>query len=262
VFDGLELEITHRCNKHCRWCDHRIMHSDFDVISRDDYEYIVSCIDSPERERFRHVRLIGGEPLCHPDFAWLVRRVKIDFPAAMIQVDTNGGLLSRLPSSLLRDIDTVRLTEYPGWNDSVLRKFGPLPNVVIAPSRDFWNPYQDPDILESEARTARNECLRRFPYLSYPPRVVGLKMYGCCSAESIERYYGLPPVHAVFDRDWKERLQELPTWLACQHCFRVEKDGLLWGSGDEHGRQTVQSSAVLSGRSERGGQGTASENGE
>ena len=76
----LELEITHRCNKNCRLCDHRIATSDYDYLTIEQYWQILdaarplwgpdrgSNVDIRQPGDFDGVLLIGGEPLMHPHF--------------------------------------------------------------------------------------------------------------------------------------------------------------------------------------------------
>ncbi|MFX0095618.1 MAG: hypothetical protein ACFFBD_28025, partial [Candidatus Hodarchaeota archaeon] len=55
----------------------------------------------------------------------------------------------------------------------------------------------------------------------YQIRIVGTRLYNCCMAEGIERYYNTESVHVTFDENWKEKLLKIPTWKACQHCFQA-----------------------------------------
>lgn len=208
---ALELEITHFCNKMCPSCDHRIRYSDYSHLTWDDYEHILSCIGS--LGSIRKLLLIGGEPLCHPEFSTLLRRVMNDFMAARIWVSTNGTLLDQLDPELRKSL-SIEVSHYPGFNDRIVEEHRRDKNVVIYDRSEMWNPYRDPRLSQAEAKRIRAQCL-------YQVRLVGTRMYGCCLSEAVERYYKTDPVHVAFTRNWRDDFRKLPTWKACQHCFRA-----------------------------------------
>jgi organic radical activating enzyme len=209
----LGLEITHRCNKMCPLCDHRIRSSDFDYLTLEQYLKIRSHIRPSQIEGFT---IIGGEPLCHPFFEELMQRMLVDFPLKRIVVWTNGKLLFSLDPALLSRLKFV-VTIYPGFNDEAARVFSDHKNIHWRKSKTFWDPYQDPNLCEEEARKAFQNC--RFRKV----RVVGTRLYNCCIAESIERHYQTKPVHVEFSDNWMRDYPDLPTWQACRHCFRAGK---------------------------------------
>jgi hypothetical protein len=60
------------------------------------------------------VRLLGGEPLLHPDLPAIVEAVRRSGIGQKICVVTNGLLLPRMSHALWEAIDAVELSEYPG----------------------------------------------------------------------------------------------------------------------------------------------------
>ena len=217
----LELEITHRCNKNCELCDHRIATSDYDYLVPEQYWQILKGVKPGD---FDSVLLIGGEPLMHPQFVDLAWRVMGDFQYAdHIQVATNGGLLTEVPQDLLVLLEWI-VQEYPGWNDAMVTKFGWRDNVTVRPHREFWDPYDDPDLDEETARWVADHCQRQV-------RVVGTKLYRCCLSEGVERYYQTDPVHAEFSENWRQDWENLPVWKACAHCFRAREALAARGEG-------------------------------
>ncbi len=221
-YDGLCFEITHRCNKGCELCDHRIATSGYAGLGLEQYRELISRVG--DRRSIRTVRLIGGEPLCHPDFDGMVRETRRSFPTAELIVETNGKLLPDLDPATYAQVHRFRLTAYPGWNDEVVACYGAREEVFVKQrilERGFVDPYRDPDLSVDAARQARQRCLASDPYLSFPVRVVGTRLYGCCMAEPIERSHRTPPLHVEFDSSWREQHARLPTWRACQHCYKV-----------------------------------------
>lgn len=207
-FETLELEITHRCNKNCPLCDHRIKYSDFDYLSVEEYKYIEYCL---EEDKIKTILLIGGEPLMHPNFAELSSLVLKRCP--VVSVSTNGKLLPTLPKELFQRLRFV-VQEYPGFNDDIVRDYKNESNVRIEDYKGTYNPYIDPNLSESEARKIRQGCL-------FQTRLVGLNLYGCCLSESIERYYKTDAVHIKITKNWKNDFSNIETYKACQHCFRA-----------------------------------------
>jgi len=207
----LQFEITHICNHNCELCDHRIRYSDYKYLTKDEYQYIVSCIG--DTRDIKKILLIGGEPLCHPDFEWLAREIFNDFPNARIVVQTNAKLIPKLPKDLIARL-FFRATRYDGFNDEIWGEYREANNFEWLENGPMLDPYRDPDLPEDLAKYMRGRCI-------YQIRIVGTNMYGCCVAEGIERYYKTEPVHVMFDKNWKENLLKLPTWKACQHCFKA-----------------------------------------
>lgn len=206
----LEMEITHRCNKNCELCDHRIATSPYDYLTWRQFGAIVKAAGGD----FDRVLLIGGEPLVHPFFQSLAWEALERWDR--VRVATNGKLLPRLAyhEPVLFDALLWTVQQYPGWNDETVIELGYLPNVKVRPYREFWNPYVDPKLDEETARQVAEECLHQV-------RLVGTKLYRCCLSEGVERYYQTEPVHVEFSKGWHQDWEALPVWKACQHCFRA-----------------------------------------
>lgn len=205
----LQFEITHLCNKMCPLCDHRIQHSGYTYLTMEQYRHIVSCVG--RRDRIRSIMVVGGEPLCHPFFERLAWEMLGDFPQADIRVLTNGALLPEVSGRLFERLRFV-VQAYPGFNDAVVERCRALRNVKVQEPLEFGDPYVDPQLDAEAAKSLRLGC-------NYQVRIVGTKLYACCLAEGIERYYGTEPVHVEFDENWIANWYALPTWKACQHCY-------------------------------------------
>jgi len=130
-----------------------------------------------------------------------------------VTVQTNVKLIPRLPEDLIARL-FFRATKYDGFNDQVWQKYEKAENFEWLTNGPMWDPYRDPQLPEEAAKYIHKRCVRQI-------RIVGTKMYGCCIAEGIERYYKTEPVHVIFDKNWKENFWKLPTWKACAHCFKA-----------------------------------------
>jgi len=205
----LEFEITHQCNKNCQLCDHRIRGSNYQM-SYGDMRY---GVDVAELTRPDSVLVTGGEPLIHPEFGRMVEMLHAALPDMPVVVMSNGALLDTVAPELMESLHW-EVTEYPGFNDAQVDRYRERENVTIKRARGFWNPYRDPDLDEAKARAVRAKCIRQ-------ARVLGRRLYGCCLSEGIERYYRTDAAHVEFDENWRENMGRIPTWRACQHCFRA-----------------------------------------
>ena len=210
----LQFEITHSCNQNCPLCDHRIASSQYAGMTQAQYHRVVACLDT---NRFELVDLIGGEPLTHPEFHWLAEQMLADFGQAKVRVRTNGKWVLRFqeeyPALAARLYWIVQA--YPGFNDDILPWLPDLlPYVHVRKPVKFHDPYRDPNLNEALAQVIRSRCI-------FQIRIIGDRLYNCCLAEGIERYYHTEPVHAVMSQNWREDWARLETWRACQHCFRA-----------------------------------------
>lgn len=172
-------------------------------MTRDDFTHVLGIVRYAPPDR---ILITGGEPLLHPDLGWMLDRL----PPVPVTIMSNGKLLDQ---TTWRSDVLWEVTEYPGFNDEQVARYRDRLNVSIRPARQFWDPYRDPHLDEQTARAVREKCL-------YQARVLGRRLYGCCLSEGIERYYGTQPVHMLFDANWQD-LTRIPTWRACQHCFRA-----------------------------------------
>jgi radical SAM protein with 4Fe4S-binding SPASM domain len=65
------LSITTRCNQNCPYCfagDSRGAIGSATMMSRETF---LRAVEYLRRSKIRQVRLLGGEPTLHPDFAWM-----------------------------------------------------------------------------------------------------------------------------------------------------------------------------------------------
>jgi hypothetical protein len=60
------------------------------------------------------VRILGGEPLLHPDLPSLLRAVRAGARSATIRMSTNGTRLHATDFAWLDDLDEVHISRYPG----------------------------------------------------------------------------------------------------------------------------------------------------
>jgi organic radical activating enzyme len=107
-----EINVVEHCNLSCRACSHLSpvlpkAYTDPDVIARD--------LKSLARSyHVRMLRLLGGEPLLHPDLLRVIGAARHSGIGDSIVVVTNGLLLPRMTDEFWASVDAVEVSLYPG----------------------------------------------------------------------------------------------------------------------------------------------------
>ena len=209
-----EFEITHICDKMCDNCSHRIKTSNFTSISFKDMIKVLKCFKKPKQ--IKSILVIGGEPLCHPHLQGtleLIRNSFLHIPRNRRVVSTNGKQLDRIQKEVF-DLWTWKISEYPGWNDEIVKKYEGKKNIRISHWGYGWWPLVDPNLSLQVAKQVEKRCFHQI-------RIVGTKLYRCCLAEGVERTYKTGKVHVEMSPNWLNDWRKIPVWKACQHCFKA-----------------------------------------
>ena len=109
---SVEYSLTEHCNISCHACAHASpllakKFADLADFSR-DFEALAEVFHS------RELRIVGGEPLLHPELLAFLREGRRIGVADTIVVFTNGVLLHRMPDEFWRLIDKLHVSVYPG----------------------------------------------------------------------------------------------------------------------------------------------------
>ena len=110
---------------------------------------------------------------------------------------------------------TFVLSEYPRYNDDLIKKCYKIDKVRVKKYNGFIDLKQDPDLSEEQGKKGYSKCVWRRDV-----KVFDKKLYGCCISEPLERHYKTDPVHKMLDKNWKENWLQLPVWKVCMHCNR------------------------------------------
>lgn len=154
-----EINVVEHCNLSCRACSHASPALPRTVLDPAVLEHDLSRL--AEHYGVHTVRLLGGEPLLHPDLAAIIDVVRRSGIGELIRVVTNGILLPRMPRSFWETVDIVEISAYPGneLEPEQLRRCREEANaagtqLVVTRVRMFRESY-------SEAGTADPELIRR-----------------------------------------------------------------------------------------------------
>lgn len=204
--DAIELDITWACNLRCHNCNRSVRQAP--TAERMGLAQVRAFVDESRRSsvRWRKVRLVGGEPTLHPEFAAIVALLRAwrdeEGGVVEIQVATNGhgdavrAALAALPADVTVDDSAKTGNEQPHFGD-----------FNVAPR----------DLPEYARADFRNACwvaegcgMGLTPYGYYP----------CAVAGGIDRVLGLGlgrPRLPSHDDDMADELAAL-----CQWCGRFK----------------------------------------
>ena len=191
ILDVVEIHVVDHCNLNCTGCLHftpfaRKWFADPERIGRD-----VAALRSHFRF-IRHVTLLGGEPLLHPDYEKAVLAVKSASPESLITIVTNGAnlkgeILDEFVGMCKRHGIRVKWTVYPPFRDSkkeIMEAFESAGvNFFIVVVGDFYvmmNP------VGGDARKAMRFCRKT----TYCPYLRDGRLYTCAQAFHIRDYIG------------------------------------------------------------------------
>jgi hypothetical protein len=114
--DYLETHLVDHCNLNCKGCSH------FSSLSEKKFIDFISFQRDLQRlgelfDDISTIRLMGGEPLLHPDVNKFLDCARSIFPNSRICLVTNGMLLGRQPESfweaIRRNDILIQVTRYP-----------------------------------------------------------------------------------------------------------------------------------------------------
>ena len=101
----LEVNLTYGCNQKCKYCSHFCAYDS----GYEPEENILSWYETwNSKVRPQNIRLIGGEPLLHPNIESLIRKTDQLWPDSRVNLVTNGKLLTIIDENTmnsLRDVD-------------------------------------------------------------------------------------------------------------------------------------------------------------
>lgn len=104
--DSPNILITNYCNQSCRFCfaskEMRRKSNEVPFIIFDQFKKIASKVS----KKYSFIRLMGGEPLIHPEVAKILLYASIHF--SHVQIFTNG-LFSDMISELVRSLSNIQL---------------------------------------------------------------------------------------------------------------------------------------------------------
>jgi hypothetical protein len=109
---GIEYNLTEHCNLRCYHCDHASPLMGKKFASLADYERDVRAM--AEAVHVEEFRLVGGEPLLHPQLLEFIKIARDVGIGDKIKIYTNGMLLHTMPDEFWAQTDILWVSTYPG----------------------------------------------------------------------------------------------------------------------------------------------------
>ena len=113
-----EVHLVDHCNLNCKGCSHFSPVSDKKFVGVDAYEKDIKRLSEILTSKdVRRIRLLGGEPLLHPQVIDFIRLTHQYFPDAYVELVTNGLLLRNQSEDFWRSCKETKtriiVTRYP-----------------------------------------------------------------------------------------------------------------------------------------------------
>jgi MoaA/NifB/PqqE/SkfB family radical SAM enzyme len=112
----IEVHLTEHCNLKCKGCWHFSCIADEEFLSLEVFEKDLRRL-SELTDKLSVIKLLGGEPLLHPQIIDFIKISRNYFPNTLIQITTNGILLEKQDNifwAACRDNNvTVSISTYP-----------------------------------------------------------------------------------------------------------------------------------------------------
>lgn len=226
----IEVHLVDHCNLNCKGCSHFSPIADKWFIDPNKYLRDIKQLKKLF-SKIRLIRLMGGEPLLHPDLERILFQTRAVFPKADIRIATNGVLLDQMSDSFWKACKTnsivIDLTLYPPvkYKLKILTRLTLAKKVRLTIRRPkyfyaFYNSQGKPDL------TAENQkCVSLFHIC---PNLRNGRIYSCPIPAYVlffnKRFGTAIPSDGYVDIfapnltgwDVKKALQKFPS--ACRYC--------------------------------------------
>lgn len=94
---GVEYHLVDSCNLNCAGCSHySSLIDDKKIVPLEFIIKDLTLLKDKVRDKLRWLRLLGGEPLLHPDIKDCLKGIRELFPKTQISMVTNGILLKSM----------------------------------------------------------------------------------------------------------------------------------------------------------------------
>ena len=110
--DGLEVVIAAHCNLRCRACAYLSPVMPAATVPPAQIQRDLTVL--ARHYHASEARVLGGEPLLHPDLVAVLQAIRASDICDTIRVITNGLLLARMPGDFWHLADEISVSMYPG----------------------------------------------------------------------------------------------------------------------------------------------------
>jgi hypothetical protein len=158
--ESLEVHVAEHCNIRCRGCDAM---SPFNEVRFLSVSRVAEIASAMARIMVADIfKLMGGEPLLHPDIAAVLEAVRRSGITRVIRLTTNGLLLHRMPDAFWQGLDRLTVSNYasapipPHHIELIERKAEEFGVVLNLKRIDQFNEIELTEPLEDPGEVQRN----------------------------------------------------------------------------------------------------------
>lgn len=230
LINYIEVHVVDHCNLKCSHCAHFCHIIDEEIfINIDDFENDLKELS--KKVNIFQIRIMGGEPLLHPELNLFMQIARKYFPNSMISVVTNGILLFQMKedfwNSLKENRVRIDLTKYPVMGN----KFSELLDLIddhnmqpgnIKLAKKFYeslNPEGNSDITKSYKICGSKYAVNLWKHKLYPCQSCYRYYYNKKYNTNLE----LPPAIDFYKLTGKEIVNLLNKYHkpfdACRYCL-------------------------------------------
>lgn len=105
----IETHIVDHCNLKCRGCSHFSGLAEPNFKDLNDFEVEMRQLSLITNKHINIIRIMGGEPLLHPEYMSFLEITRDFFPSAQIVLVSNGILLSRISDDNIQKMNQDRI---------------------------------------------------------------------------------------------------------------------------------------------------------
>ncbi len=112
----LEIHLTDHCNLNCNKCGHYANFVDKEIFT-DIKQHIQDINELSKKIYYYYIKLMGGEPLLHPDIVQFIIATRKAYPRSRISIVSNGILLPKMGDDFWKAVVdnniVIELSKYP-----------------------------------------------------------------------------------------------------------------------------------------------------
>lgn len=112
-----EVQLVEHCNLNCKGCSHFSPLANEEFLDVEEYEKDCTRLSELFGGEASFIRLMGGEPLLHPEISRFLKITRSRFPNTVIDLDTNGILVLSMQENFWQAMRenkiNLTITKYP-----------------------------------------------------------------------------------------------------------------------------------------------------
>lgn len=226
----IEVPITVHCNLKCNYCGFFSNIVDREVfVDIEDFKKDVKELSS--KVEIKQIRLLGGEPLLHPDINLFMTELRKAFPTSTLNIVTNGILIPQMKEDFWETLKENRIildiTYYQIWNNNFCKvleviKKNQVEDYSVKDTKVFYeqlNLKGDSDIEKTYKLCLCKECINLWNHKLYPCQNALRQFYNEKYNTNMELPPGVDFYKLSGSEIYKKLIKERKPFRACRFCL-------------------------------------------